>query len=116
MLNLSRAIDPVLSALAEPARRGIVEKLAKGSSSVSSLAKGMPMSLPAVMQHLAVLEAARLIETRKVGRVRTVTLRTEPLRKLESWATAQRMSWERKLDHLGAYLEETKPTSDKDKV
>jgi DNA-binding transcriptional ArsR family regulator len=114
MLNLSSPIDTVLSALAEPARRGIVEQLAKGPSSVSSLAQGLPMSLPAVMQHLAVLENASLIETRKVGRVRTVTLKADPLRKLESWATAQRTRWERKLDHLGAYLEETKPASERD--
>jgi DNA-binding transcriptional ArsR family regulator len=116
VLNLSKPIDTVLNALAEPARRGIVERLAEGPSSVSSLAEGLPMSLPAVMQHLAVLQAANLIETKKVGRVRTVSLKSAPFKKLESWATAQRMRWERKLDHLGAYLEETKPTTDRDRT
>lgn len=110
MLNLSSPIDKVLNALAEPARRGIVEQLSKGPSSVSGLAQGLPMSLPAVMQHLAVLEAARLIETKKVGRVRTVALKADPLRELESWSASQRTRWERKLDHLAAYLDETKPT------
>lgn len=86
MLNLSGPIDMILNAVAEPARRGIVERLSKGPTSVSGLAQGLAMSLPAVMQHLAVLEAARLIETKKIGRVRTVALKAEPLRALESWA------------------------------
>ncbi|NIX76481.1 ArsR/SmtB family transcription factor [Microvirga terricola] len=111
MPNYLKPIDTLLHALSEPARRAIVERLATGPASVSSLATVTPMSLPAVMQHLAILETARLIETQKIGRVRTVTLKPGALKDLESWAAAQRTQWERKLDHLAAYLDETEITS-----
>jgi DNA-binding transcriptional ArsR family regulator len=62
------------------------------------------MSLPAVMQHLQVLEASGLIRTEKVGRVRTCTVETKALRTVEKWVTDRRTLWERRLDRLGAYL------------
>jgi DNA-binding transcriptional ArsR family regulator len=109
MLNNPRPIDPIIHAIADPARRGIVEELTKGPRAVGKLAEGLPMSLPAVMQHIAVLEAAGIVTSRKAGRVRTVSLEPSPLRALEGWAAELRMEWERRLDRLGAFLDETRP-------
>jgi DNA-binding transcriptional ArsR family regulator len=108
MLNCLEPVDVLLKALSEPPRRRMVERLARGPCSVSALTEAAPMSLPAVMQHLAVLEGAKLVETSKAGRVRTVSLRPDALRAVEDWAIANRRLWERKLDHLGDYLRETK--------
>jgi DNA-binding transcriptional ArsR family regulator len=109
MLNNPRPVDPILHAIADPARRGLVEELTKGPKAVGKLAEGLPMSLPAVMQHLAVLESAGLVTSRKIGRVRTVSLDPAPLRALEGWAAEMRTEWERRLDRLGAFLDETRP-------
>lgn len=109
MPNYSEPIDILLNALSEPVRRRIVERLAKGPCSVSGLTEVAPISLPAVMQHLGILEEAKLIETEKIGRVRTVSLKLGALKVLENWAAANSRPWERKLDHLDAYLKEAKP-------
>jgi DNA-binding transcriptional ArsR family regulator len=108
MPNYSDPIDILFNALSEPVRRRIVERLAKGPCSVSGLLEVAPISLPAVMQHLGVLEEAGLIVSEKIGRVRTVSLKLGALKGLESWAAANSRPWERKLDHLDAYLKETK--------
>ena len=71
MLNQQAPLDPVFHALADPSRRRMVERLSRGPASVSELAKPFAMSLPAVVQHLQVLEASGLVTSAKVGRVRT---------------------------------------------
>ena len=98
-------LDLTFQALADPARRAMVERLARGPASVSELARPLTMSLPAVMQHLAVLEACGLVASRKIGRVRTCRVDAGALSAAESWITARRAEWERRLDRLGAYLE-----------
>lgn len=108
MLNHHTPIDPILAAIADPARRGMIERLCEGPAPVKRLAEGLPMSLPAVMQHLAVLEGARLITTEKVGRSRMVSLNPAALRQLEGWAAERRREWERRLNRLGDYLDETR--------
>jgi DNA-binding transcriptional ArsR family regulator len=105
MLNQSGDLDHLFHALADPARRAIVERLSRGPAPVSELARPLPMSLPSVMQHLAVLEAAGLVRSQKVGRVRTCAIEPRVLDKAEQWITARRIEWERRLDRLGAYLE-----------
>lgn len=105
MLNLSGALDQAFRALADPARRAMVERLSRGPASVSDLARPLPMSLPAVLQHLAVLENSGLVVSRKVGRVRTCRIRPEALSAAETWIQQQRSEWEARLDRLGAYLE-----------
>ena len=70
MLNHSPALDLVFQALADSTRRAMVERLTRGPASVSALAGPLGMSLPAVMQHLRVLEASGLVRTEKAGRVR----------------------------------------------
>jgi DNA-binding transcriptional ArsR family regulator len=99
-------LDLLFQALADPARRVMVERLSRGPASVSELAQPLAMSLPAVIQHLHVLEASGLVRSEKVGRVRTCRIESAALRTAETWIAERRTSWERRLDRLGAYLAE----------
>ena len=108
MLNYQ--LDRTFAALADPARRTMVERLAQGPATVSELAKPLPMSLPAVMLHLKVLEDCGLVTSEKVGRVRTCRIEPQMLSQAEQWVTQRRQMWERNLDRLGAYLDETEET------
>ena len=105
MLNQIDPLDLMFQALADPTRRGIVERLTRGPASVSELAAPFAMSLPAVVQHLQVLEHSGLVKTEKVGRVRTCTIDTEALSMAERWINDRRFGWERRLDRLGAFLD-----------
>ena len=104
MLNQSADLDRLFQALADPARRAMLERLALGPAPVSELARPLPMSLPSAMQHLAVLEAAGLVRSEKVGRVRTCAIEPEALGEAERWINARRIEWEHRLDRLGDYL------------
>jgi len=99
-------LDRVFQALADPSRRDIVERLSRGSATVSELAKPLAMSLPAVVQHLHVLEASGLIASQKVGRVRTCRIEPTALDSAQNWITARKQTWERRLDRLGDFLAE----------
>jgi DNA-binding transcriptional ArsR family regulator len=105
MLNQSSSLDLAFQALADPARRAMVERLAQGPASVSELARPFSMSLPAVLQHLAVLEGSGLVRTEKQGRVRTCRIEPQALGQAEAWIIQRRREWESRLDRLGAYLE-----------
>lgn len=96
----------MFQALADPSRRAMVERLSRGPASVSELAKPLAMSLPAVFQHLQVLQASGLVRSEKVGRVRTCRIEQAALRTTEHWIAERRAGWERRLDRLGAYLAE----------
>ena len=85
----------------------MVERLSRGPTSVSELARPLPMSLPAVVQHLRVLERSGLVRSHKVGRVRTYRFEPAALRTAEQWISERRTSWERRLDRLGDYLTES---------
>ncbi|HEY0920466.1 ArsR/SmtB family transcription factor [Devosia sp.] len=106
MLNQDAVLDQMFQALADPTRRRIVERLSRGPASVSELARPFAMSLPAVVQHLHVLEQSGLVSTRKVGRVRTCTLDTQALTLAEQWINERRLGWQRRLDRLGDILAE----------
>jgi DNA-binding transcriptional ArsR family regulator len=97
-------IDQVFQALADPSRRIIVEQLSRGPASVSELAAPLPMSLPAVVQHLQVLESTGLVTSEKVGRTRTCRIEPAALRPVEQWIADRRRSWEQRLDRLGDSL------------
>ena len=84
----------------------MVERLTRGPASVSELAKPFAMSLPAVVQHLQVLEASGLVRSEKSGRVRTCRIEPAVLRTAEQWIAERRMGWERRLDRLGEILAE----------
>jgi DNA-binding transcriptional ArsR family regulator len=97
-------LDSMFQALADPARRGMVERLSRGAASVSELAAPFDMSLSAVMQHVHVLEASGLVKTEKVGRVRTCSIEEKGMMKVEQWLTSRRATWERRFDRLGDFL------------
>src|SRR5258708_32339292 len=111
MLNYQ--LDKTFAALADPARRSIVERLVQGPASVGELAKPLPMSLPAVMLHLKVLEQSGLVTSQKVGRVRTCQVDPLMLSRAERWVAERRQLWERNIDRLGAFLDQTKPEDEK---
>jgi DNA-binding transcriptional ArsR family regulator len=111
MLNYK--LDKTFAALADPARRAMVERLVQGPATVSELAKPLPMSLPAAMLHLKVLEECGLVTSEKLGRVRTCRIEPQILTLAESWVAERRAMWERNLDRLGAYLDDTKPEDEK---
>jgi DNA-binding transcriptional ArsR family regulator len=104
MVDQMTDLDRVFQALADPGRRLMVERLSRGSASVSELAKPLAMSLAAVLQHVQVLEASGLIRSQKVGRTRTCSIDLVALRSAESWLSERRSLWERRLDRLGDYL------------
>src|SRR5476651_2469993 len=94
MLKQSADLDRLFHALADPARRAMVERLSRGPAPVSELARPLPMSLPAAMQHLGVLEAAGLVRSQKLGRVRTCAIQAGALSQAEQWINARRTEWE----------------------
>jgi DNA-binding transcriptional ArsR family regulator len=98
MLNYK--LDRTFAALADPARRAMVDRLARGPATVGELAKPLPMSLPAVMLHLKVLEDCGLVKSQKAGRVRTCRIEPEMLSQAEKWVSERRQMWERNLDRL----------------
>lgn len=108
MLHDPAQLDLMFQALADPARRQMVDRLSRGPASVSQLAEPLVMSLSAVVQHLNLLEASGLVRTQKVGRVRTCQIEPKALRAAEHWINERRLSWERRLDRLGDFLAETK--------
>jgi len=107
MLNQNTGLDRVFQALADPTRRAMVERLSRGPASVSELARPLAMSLPAVFQHLQVLEASGLVRSEKLGRVRTCRIEPEVLSAAEQWINERRTGWMRRLDRLGVFLAES---------
>jgi DNA-binding transcriptional ArsR family regulator len=88
----------------------MLHRLTEGPASVSELAKPLQMTLAAVVQHVQVLEASGLVESRKTGRVRTCSINEDVLRSTEQWLTDRRTVWQRRLDRLGAVLDEEVPS------
>ena len=100
-------LDLMFQALADPTRRSMVDRLSRGPVSVSELAKPFRMSLPAVVQHLQVLEASGLVSSQKIGRVRTVRIEADALSQAEQWINDRRTAWVKRLDRLGDFLAAT---------
>lgn len=105
MLKQLDPLDAMFQALADASRRSMVERLSRGPASVSELAEPLAMSMPAVMQHLSVLEASGLVSTSKIGRVRSCRLEPVALSIAELWINERRLLWEGRLDRLAAVLE-----------
>lgn len=101
---MTASLDLVFAALADPTRRGMVERLSRGPASVSELAEPLAMSLSAVVQHLRLLEASGLVRSEKTGRVRTCRVDAAALTSAERWIAGRRATWERRLDRLGDFL------------
>jgi len=112
MLKDSTRLDRAFQALADPARRGMLARLAQGPASVSELAQPLDMSLPAVMQHLKALEESGLIRSEKKGRVRTCRLNPGVLSAAEQWLVDRRSEWEKRHDRFEEYVIELKDKED----
>jgi len=104
MTNQSPDLNRLFQALADPTRRGILERLARGPAPLSELARPSGLRLPTVMRHLAVLEAAGLVVTAKDGRVRTCAIVPTALAPMGDWLDQRRAEWEDRLDRLEAYV------------
>jgi DNA-binding transcriptional ArsR family regulator len=110
MANKQESFDLVFAALSDPTRRAIVMRLSRGSASVSELSKPFAMAMPTLLQHVRVLETSGLIETEKIGRVRTCSLRADVMARTERWLATQRAVWEQRLDRMEFYVNELHAT------
>ena len=106
MLNYGAQLDLMFQALADPARRVMVERLSQGPATVTELAQPLDMTLSAVVQHLQLLERSGLVRSEKIGRVRTCRIEPQALQLAEQWIAERRSTWERRLDRLGDVLAE----------
>ena len=102
----SDVLDRVFHAISDPGRRRMLELLADGPASVSDLGRPLQMSLAAVVQHVQVLEASGLVQSRKTGRVRMCEMNVDVLSVAEQWLIGRRRAWELRLDRLGDVLDE----------
>jgi DNA-binding transcriptional ArsR family regulator len=108
VLNDSPLLNRAFQALSDPIRRGMLARLSRGPASVSELARPLPISFPAVLQHLQALEASGLIATHKTGRVRTCRIEPKALSAAEAWISAQRAVWEGRVDRFETYVDQLK--------
>lgn len=106
MAKYDSSLDHVFTALGDPTRRAILERLSEGAASVSDLTDLFGMSMPALMAHLGKLEAAGLIASEKEGRVRTCALVPDALGPAKTWLSSQKRLWEGRLDRLDALVSE----------
>jgi DNA-binding transcriptional ArsR family regulator len=97
-------LDLTFRALSDPTRRGMLERLSRGQASVSELAGPYGMSLPAIVQHLSLLEASGLVRSEKLGRVRMCRIEPAALSQAEQWFDQRRQEWTHRLDRLGDHL------------
>ncbi len=104
----SETLDRTLSALSDPTRRTILERLAAGPASASELARPIGISLPGVLKHIRILEEANLVSTEKSGRTRECRLGPEQMQDVTHWIERYREQWDRQLDQLEAIIERKK--------
>lgn len=102
---MDNQLDTFFSAMADPTRRAVIERLTRGPASVSDLHAPHDMALPTFLKHLKRLEAAGLVRSEKRGRVRTVHIEAAPLSAAEDWLKRQRRVWESRFDRLSALAE-----------
>jgi len=106
VLGRSRNLDRVFHALAHPARRAILRRLADGEHNLSELAAPLRMSFPAASKHVRVLERARLVHRRVVGRTHLCRIVGKPLAEANQWLEEYRRIWERNFLRLDALLDQ----------
>lgn len=110
MVNYADPVmDAVFTALSDPTRRGMIRRLSHGPATVGELGEPYPISKPAVTKHVKTLERAGLIHRERDGRVHRCSLDPEPMRRAEKWIERHRRFWERSLDALADYVEDTHP-------
>ena len=110
MVQYSPQLDRTFAALADPTRRGILERLGRGGATISELAEPFGMSLTGIKKHVEVLEDAGLVATEKVGRTRHCSLGPRRLDDARTWIDAYGRMLDERLDRLGEFLERTKGT------
>jgi DNA-binding transcriptional ArsR family regulator len=103
-------LDRTFSALSDPTRRDILERLTRGPATISELAQPFNITLPGLMKHVRILEEAQLVITEKQGRTRQCRLGSEHLDDAAQWMETYRRRWEGRLDRLGGYLERQRGT------
>lgn len=108
MVQYSPRLDLTFAAVADPTRRGVLERLGRGDASITELADAFRMTLTGMKKHVQILEDARLVVTEKVGRVRTCRLGTRRLTDEAAWIAKYEEMVNARLDSLEAYLERTK--------
>jgi len=101
---MTQTLDATFGALADPTRRAIVARLAKGAATVNELAEPFRISLPAVSKHLKVLERAGLITRGRDAQRRPCRLEAGPLKEVAAFAERYRRHWEESFDRLDEYL------------
>jgi DNA-binding transcriptional ArsR family regulator len=101
-------LDEAFAALADPTRRAILQRLGKGSATITELAQPFGMSLTGLKKHVRVLEAVGLVRTEKTGRTRRCSLGPRRLEDAQQWIETYRRTLDERLDRLGELLEETK--------
>jgi len=107
MVKYSAAVlDRTFSAVSDPTRRDILDRLARGPASISELAQPLGLSLPGLLKHVRILEEADLVRTEKNGRTRQCTLGPAQLDEAAEWIERYREQWERRLDRLETYIDE----------
>jgi DNA-binding transcriptional ArsR family regulator len=111
MAQSSPTLDRVFSALSDPTRRAVVQRLGGGPASVGELAEPFAITLPSFMKHVRTLEACGLIRTRKAGRVRTCTLNPERLALADDWLEQQRAIWRERTDRLDDFVTNQKDST-----
>ena len=104
-------LDRTFAALADPTRRGILERLGQGSATISELAEPYGISLTGLKKHVRVLEEAELVTTEKVGRRRECNLGPRRLDDVQEWMQMYRRMLDERLDRLGELLERTERSS-----
>lgn len=108
VVQYSKKLDSAFTALSDPTRRGILERLGRGDTSISDLAAHFRMTLTGVRKHVQILEGAGLVTTKKVGRVRSCRLGPRRLEGEAAWIEAYRQMLDARLNRLAAFLERTK--------
>ncbi len=109
MVQYSAArLDASFAALSDATRRGVLEQLGRGDSSITDLAEKFHMTLTGMKKHVGVLEKAGLVATEKVGRVRTCKLGPRRLAEETAWIEAYRQLWASRFDELDMVVEELK--------
>jgi DNA-binding transcriptional ArsR family regulator len=106
-MSAATTLDTLFSALGDPTRRRIVERLARGRQTISEVSTGFAMSQPAISKHVKILEQSGLVERDVVGRVHQLRLSPKAMETASSWIETQRKYWNAALDRLDAYLDET---------
>jgi len=107
MVQYSPDLDSAFAAVADPTRRGILERLGRGTASVTELAGAFEMTLTGMKKHLNVLEDARLVTTRKVGRVRTCQVGPRKLDREAAWIEKYQRTMDARFNRLEMLLERT---------